>query len=115
VAVGFARRAHMALQQARLYEGMTRVDAELHGIRIGDVGLVGFPGEPFAEIGVAVKEQSPFPHTLFSGYTNDYLGYVPTDEARPEGGYEAEFTPFAPGAAGRLIQGSLALLHDLRS
>ena len=35
------------------------VDLELHGIRIGPFAVVGFPGEPFASIGVAVRERSP--------------------------------------------------------
>ena len=114
-AMGRAKRAHMAHEQARQYQGRTEVEAELHGIRVGDIGLVGFPGEPFAEIGVAVKRGSPFSHTLFSGYTNDYLGYLPVDAARPDGGYEVETTPFAPGSADSVIEASLALLRDLRA
>ena len=90
-------------------------DRELTLIRIGDIALVGFPGEPFAEIGVAVKQGSPFGHTLYSGYTNDYLGYLPIDAARPDGGYEVETTPFAPGSADAVIEASLALLRDLRT
>jgi hypothetical protein len=115
VAMGPARRAHMAMQKAQQYAGQSHVEAELHGIRIGDIALVGFPGEPFAEIGVAVKYGSPFRHTLFSGYTNDYLGYLPIDAARPDGGYEIETTPFAPGSADAVIEASLALLRDLSS
>jgi neutral ceramidase len=115
VAMGRARRAYMAMEQAVQYAGMTQVEAELHGIRIGDIGLVGFPGEPFAEIGAAVKHASPFAHTLFSGYTNDYLGYLPVDSARPDGGYEVETTPFAPGSADAVIEASLALLHTLHA
>lgn len=114
IAVGVAKRSHMRLEKARQYEGRTHVSAELHGIRIGNVALVGFPGEPFAEIGVEVKRRSPFAHTLFSGYTNDYLGYVPTDDARPDGGYEVETTPFAPGAADAIVAESLTLLQELR-
>jgi hypothetical protein len=112
--MGAAKRAHMAMAKAQQYAGQTQVEAELHGIRIGDIALVGFPGEPFAEIGVAVKEGSPFRHTLFGGYTNDYLGYLPIDAARPDGGYEVETTPFAAGGADAVIAASLALLSDLR-
>ncbi|MCA1647842.1 MAG: hypothetical protein LC797_21060, partial [Chloroflexi bacterium] len=95
------------------YDGQTQVAAQLHGIRIGDIALVGFPGEPFAEIGAAVKSGSPFAHTLFSGYTNDYLGYLPVDSARPDGGYEVETTPFAAGSADAVIEASLELLQSL--
>ena len=115
VAVGLARRAGMLADKARQYEGRAEVEAELHGIRIGDVALVGFPGEPFAELGAQVKARSPFPHTLFSGYTNDYLGYLPTTEAYPDGGYEVDTSPFRPGSGERLVEASLALLSDLHA
>jgi hypothetical protein len=111
--VGVARRARMRADKARQYAGRSEVVAELHGLRIGPVALVGFPGEPFSEIGARVKAGSPFPHTLFSGYTNDYLGYVPTADAYPEGGYEVDTSPFLPDTADRLVAGSLALLRDL--
>jgi hypothetical protein len=112
-AVGLARRARMLADKARLYAGKPEVEAELHGLRIGSVGLIGFPGEPFSEIGARVKAGSPFPWTLFSGYTNDYLGYVPTREAYADGGYEVDTSPFLPDAADRLVEASLALLADL--
>jgi hypothetical protein len=112
-AMGRARRAHMAMEKAQQYDGQTQVEAELHGIRVGDIALIGFPGEPFAEIGVAVKAGSPFRHTLFGGYTNDYLGYLPVDAARPDGGYEVETSPFAAGSADAVIAASLELLRAL--
>jgi hypothetical protein len=115
VAVGLARRAGMLADQVRQYGGLTEVETELHGIRLGDVALVGFAGEPFSELGAQVKARSPFPHTLFSGYTNDYLGYLPTAEAYPDRGYEVDTSPFRPGAGERVVEGSLALLPALRA
>lgn len=112
-AVGTARRARMLADKARQYEGRADVVAELHGIRIGPAALVGFPGEPFAEIGARVKAESPFLHTFFSGYTNDYLGYLPTSEAYPDRGYEVDTSPFLPGGDERLVKESLELLADL--
>ena len=91
----------MLADKARQYAGLLEVETELHGIRLGDVALVGFAGEPFSELGVQVKARSPFPHTLFSGYTNDYLGYLPTAEAYPDRGYEVDTSPFRPGRASR--------------
>lgn len=114
-AVGRTRRAHMRLDQARHFAGRTTVAAELHGLRLGGIGLCAFPGEPFAEVGLEIKRRSPFAHTLFSGYTNDYLGYLPTDEARADGGYEIDVSPFAPGADRAVIEESLRLLDELRA
>jgi hypothetical protein len=115
VAVGLARRAGMLADKARRFGGHAEVEAELHGMRLGDVALVGFAGEPFSELGAQVKARSPFPHTLFSGYTNDYLGYLPTAEAYPDGGYEVDTSPFRPGAGEALVEASLALLALLRA
>ena len=35
---------------------------------------------------------------------NDYPGYVPTSEAYPQGGYEANSTPFAQGAGEQMVE-----------
>jgi len=76
--------------------------------------LVGTEGEPFAAIGQAVKAQSPWPATWFGGYTGGWAGYVPTADAYPLGGYEVDTSPFTPGAADRLVAGTLAALgHPL--
>jgi hypothetical protein len=112
-AVGVARRARMAADKAQQYAGRREVEAELHGIRLGPVGLVGFPGEPFSEIGARIKAASPLPHALFSGYTNDYLGYLPTTAAYAEGGYEVDTSPFLPGSDDRVVEAALALLGEL--
>ena len=62
-----------------------------------------------------LRERSPFPFTLMCGYTNGWRGYVPTRDAFPVGGYEVEWgSAFDVGAADVLIEGSLALLEDLR-
>jgi neutral/alkaline ceramidase-like enzyme len=113
-AVGMARRAGMLADKARQYAGQTEVVAELAGLRVGPAAFVGFPGEPFAEIGARVKAESPFLHTFFSGYTNDYLGYLPTSDAYPDRGYEVDTSPFPPGSDERLVKESLALLAELR-
>jgi hypothetical protein len=57
-------------------------------IRIGDIAIVGIPGEAFNEIGSRIKMASPAPFTLCCGYTNGALGYLPTTEEYPFGGYE---------------------------
>lgn len=66
------------------------LDVELHGVRIGDVALLGVPGELFVEIGMAIRERSPLPFTLVSGYTNGVWFYIPTAAAFAQGGYEIE-------------------------
>ena len=50
------KRAEMRSAWLERFEGRDSVDLDLHGIRIGPFAVVGFPGEPFASIGVAVRD-----------------------------------------------------------
>jgi len=54
------------------------------------IALIGMPGEPFVEFGIAFRDRSPAAHSFFSGYANGYHGYFPTIRAAVEGGYGAE-------------------------
>ncbi|MXY76774.1 MAG: hypothetical protein F4Y40_06785 [Acidimicrobiia bacterium] len=109
-----ARRALIRAAWAKLCRGRPSIATTLHGIRIDDVALVGFPGEPFAETGVRVREDSPFGYTHMAGYTNGVTGYVPTAAEFARGGYEPEWaTAFTAEVAGMLEDEARALLSDL--
>lgn len=56
--------------------------------RLGPVALVPFPGEPFTEIVLRLRDYSPFQHTLCASTTNGCLGYFVTRESLHRGGYE---------------------------
>ncbi len=105
------KRANMAHSRARAYGGKETYPVELHLLQIGPVVLAGAEGEPFVEIGLSIKEQSPVPATWFGGYTSGWAGYIPTPEAYPLLGYEVETSPFAPEAAGRLIEETVEALR----
>ncbi|MCP5120486.1 MAG: hypothetical protein GY953_57565 [bacterium] len=88
---------------------------EIQALRIGQLAIVAMPGEPFAEIGVAVKRASPFGFTMFCGYSDGIGGdYLPTADEYAHGGYEVERTPYAPGADQLVIDAASALLEQLR-
>ena len=109
-----ARRALISAAWARLCGGRSSLDTTLHGIRVDDVALVGFPGEPFSEIGVRVRDASPFEFTHMAGYTNGVTGYVPTAEEFARGGYEPEWaTAFTSEAASVLEGEACDLISDL--
>ena len=98
-----------------------KVECAVQALRMGDVALVGVAGEAFVEIGLAVKARSPIPHTIFLGYTNGCLGYIPTAAAYAPGGYEVHRAhavyrlphTIAPDSADRIIATSLELLGTL--
>lgn len=108
-----AKRAGMAAAQAAWHrEGGGKI--ELQALRIGPVALTAIPAEPFAETAAAVKAAAPFAHTLFSGYSNGWLGYIPTPQAYDEGGYEVEIASlFDREAATVLVAETLATLREL--
>ncbi|HEY8741899.1 MAG TPA: hypothetical protein VIU62_02290, partial [Chloroflexota bacterium] len=88
---------------------------EIQVLRLGDVALVGVPGELFCEIGLAIKQQSPAPRTLVVGFANNYQGYFPTPAAYEEGDYEVIAAPWSryTAEAGKQIEATaLALLRE---
>lgn len=98
-----ARRAQMAVSRATIYGGRSSMDVTIELLRLGDVAIVGCNGEPFCEIGLAIKAASPFRVTFFGGYTGEALGYIPWPSAYDEGGYEVETSPYSAEAAPRLV------------
>ena len=110
-----ATQAGMRAERSRLYHGKTHLARQLMGIRIGEIALVSMPGEPFNEIAQEISARSPFPHTLFSGYSNGGFGYLPIRSAFTEGGYEVETTPYGPDAAEAVVRESLRILEELKA
>lgn len=56
--------------------------------RIGPLGIATNSGELFVEWGIDIKKRSPFPHTIVSELTNDWIGYEPTEQGFQHEGYE---------------------------
>ncbi|MFB3882976.1 MAG: hypothetical protein ACE149_17050 [Armatimonadota bacterium] len=85
----------------------------IQAMRVGDVGLVGLPGEIFVEIGLAIKQQSPFKKTLVGELANDVFGYIPTAKAFEEGSYEVYTAAASPKTAPAMTESALRLLTGL--
>jgi hypothetical protein len=67
-------------QALNLATGCKTIEVEVLGLKIGEFVLITFPGELPVEIGLGIKERSPYPFTFISGVTNGYLYYTPTTE-----------------------------------
>ncbi len=85
-------------------EGPKEWPMPIHSLRIGDLGIVGLPGEVFTEIGLDIKQRSPFAQTMNIGIANGTVGYVATDRALDEGSYETRLCRHvrAPKGTGKL-------------
>ncbi len=109
------RRFSDLLKQWRRPHDPTPVKVRVQVMRLGDMAIVSMPGEPFAEIGVAIKKASPFAITMFCGYSSGEGGdYMPTAPEFALGGYEVQRTPYGEGAAEKLIAETVALYLELR-
>jgi hypothetical protein len=93
-------------------------DYEIQVFRVGDIALVGLPGEPFVEGQLAIKIGSPAYPTYVAHGTTDYAGYIAPRESYPRGGHEirenpAKWTRLAPGALEAIVDASVATLKDM--
>jgi len=86
------------------------LEMEIQSLKIGDTVLLGLPVELFVEVGLSIKRKSPFKNTFMVGYANGYMGYVPSEKAWGEGGYETAVARFIPRTAGKIEAESVKML-----
>ena len=91
---------------------------EIQAFRIGDLGVVGLPGEPFVEGQLALKTNSAAPYLFPAHMTSHYVGYLPTREAYERGGHEANedityWAKLAPGCLEEVVDHARVLVGDL--
>jgi hypothetical protein len=92
--------------------------ARIGALRLGSAAMVFLPGEPFVEIALAIRQGSPFDFTAVVGYAESYVGYLPTDQAFKNGGYETHpgrWSRVAPGSEQVVRQQAIELLKSLNN
>jgi hypothetical protein len=87
---------------------------EVQVITLGkDVAIVALPGEVFVELGLAIKQASPFKTTLVVELSNAVETiYIPTRYAYVGGGYEVVNSILAPGGGELLAEAAIRLLSE---
>ena len=91
---------------------------EIQLLRIGDLAIVGLPGEPFVEGQLAIKTSSAAPYIFPAHLTSHYVGYLPTREAYARGGHEANaevtyWAKLAPGSLELVVEKAIAVLREV--
>lgn len=77
-----------------------------------DISIWSTPLELFCEISNEIRDRSPFPFTFYYGYTNGWLGYLPTEEEWKYGGYEVDVVcPYTPSMGRTLTESVVGYLH----
>ncbi len=85
---------------------------EIQVMRIGDLVVVGWPGEPFVEAQLEVKLKSASRPVVVAHECNDECGYLPTLSAAQRGGYEA-WGKLPPGTLEKMAETTIEMIADL--
>jgi hypothetical protein len=109
--------------------GQDTVEMEVQALRIGDVVITGIAAEVFSSTTRAIRDRSPFDHTVALGYSNGVLCYLPPASAYPTGGWDVRdryripdlvFQSYllpvalAPDSEARIRDATLGLVGELR-
>ena len=88
---------------------------ELQVIRIGDVCIVGFPGEPFSDMGLRLREMAVPRRLMLSELANNELGYFATEPAYSGGVYEAILpsAPFETSVLDRMVENAADMIKHI--
>lgn len=92
---------------------LTHVSMVASAITVGGLAFIGFPGEPFCEIGEALRNDSPYPMTFVCCQTNGHNSYFPTAESYDQDGYEPRNNQFIKGTGEGFSAKCLELLRQL--
>lgn len=98
------------LERPEVYEGSVQV------MQIGDVILVGIPGELFVDYALEMRQRVAQTHgksLCLVGYANGYIGYIVTPRAMQTGGYEASIARVDHTAGRTLTERALALTGQI--
>jgi neutral ceramidase len=92
-------------------DGTPLVRLPVRFLKINDTLIWSAPVELFCEIAISVRNQSPFEHTFYFGYTNGWFGYLPTAKAFAEGGYEPKTSVFTESAEHDFLHGVVSYIQ----
>jgi GNAT superfamily N-acetyltransferase len=108
-------RTYAEVRKVMAEKAGTTFETALQVIRLGEVALVGIPGEMFAALGLEIRRRSPFRHTIVVGLANDEVGYIPDRKGYEHGGYQTwvcGHSQLEPGTGEAMVEAALALLDE---
>lgn len=109
--------AESTLSFAEYQQENPSVEVEVQVLRLGDVILAALPGEPFVEFGLDIRDSVNRP-AIISGFANAAVGYLPTEDAFENGGYETLVgwtSRFQPGAGAQLADEAIRLAKQVET
>ena len=91
------------------------ITTEIQVLRLGDIYILGLPGEILVEVGLEIKRKAGLEKLFVISLSNDTIGYVCHSQAYEEGGYEpVSGTNLAKGAGEIMIKQALDLINQAK-
>lgn len=86
-------------------------------LRLGELVIVGVPGEMAAGLGLKLKAETAritgAAHPVIGGLANEWISYILSAEAYEAGGYEASVSFYGPELGERIVHGALDGVRQL--
>jgi neutral ceramidase len=89
------------------------IEIRVSAIKVGNTVFAGITGDVFHEIGLKIKEMSPYKNTFVVTHSNGWCGYIVTDKAYVEGGYEVVSSRIMSGGEKAVIENLLDMIDKL--
>jgi hypothetical protein len=91
------------------------VNTEIEVLKLGNIYLLGLPGEILVELGLEIKKRAGLENLFVVTLSNDTIGYVCHNQAYDEGGYEpGSGTNLAKGSGEIMIKEALDLISQIK-
>ena len=90
------------------------VPINLAVLKVGNVVFAGVSGELMTEIGMRIKEESPYKNTVIITHCNGSSGYLCTNRSYPLGGYEIKVSRTMPGTEYLISDNLLRMINALK-
>ena len=91
------------------------VTSEIQVLRLGDIYVLGLPGEILIEVGLQINKRAGLKNLFIVTLSNDSIGYVCHSAAYDEGGYEpGSGTNLAKGAGEIMVKEALDLINRIK-
>ena len=87
--------------------------------RLGDLLIIGVPGEMAAELGIQIKQHairlSGTPHVTVGGLADAWVSYILSPEEYDRGGYEASVSFYGRNLGPRIVEGANASVQAMHA
>jgi len=87
---------------------------DLFALKLESTTLLGLPGEPFGRFSTILRNGFDSHPLLVIEECNGYLGYIPTADEYPQGGYEIAAALLTPQAEAVLLEEATRLVRQVR-